>query len=182
MSDHDGREWNEREKRELREVADAIDSPPPSLKANVTGRLIDLGLLWPPKRARAIWAPWAAAAAVAVIGFFAGRYTTPEPHNGTPGRDRYILLLTGGASASAEENNARRREYGGWLLDLTRRGVAATGAELIGTRHEFGAARPAEPVVGSFIIDTNDESEALLMARANPHLRHGGGVVVAALR
>ncbi len=182
MNDNEGADWKDDEARALRSLADGSDSPAPEVRSRVLGRLSALGLLSSRSRSASAWAPWAAAAAFAVVGFLAGRSTASAPAVQEPGGTKYVLLLTGGASATHEENAARRHEYGAWLGDLQKRGLTADGAELVGTRHEFPAGRSNEPVVGYFVVAARDESEALTIARANPHLKHGGGVVLAAIR
>lgn len=166
----------------VRALADGGASLPADLKPTLVRTLGDLGLLsTPPRRGPAVWVPWASAALFAVLGFVVGRgasSVTPAPGEGAA----YVLLLTGGASLTPEENAARRGEYGAWLRDIKRRGVSASGMELVGPRHELPRSGRNEPVVGYFIINARDEAEALTIASANPHLRHGGGVTLAGLR
>ncbi len=182
MSDHEGADWNDDEARALRGLAEEGGSPAPEVKPRIIGRMRALGLLASRPGGVRAWAPWAAAAVFAVIGFLAGRAVPSAPSEEVRGGTKYVLLLTGAASATPEENAARRHEYGAWLGDLQQRGVSADGAELVGARHEFPEGRPNEPVVGYFVVAARDESEAVAIARANPHLRHGGGVVLAAIR
>jgi hypothetical protein len=182
MNDNEGADWKDDEARALRSLAERIGSPAPGVKPRTMDRLRALGLLSSRLRSTSAWAPWAAAAAFAVMGFLAGRGLSSAPLTEERGGTKYVLLLTGGASATPEENAARRYEYGAWLGDLHKRGVTADGAELVGTRHEFPEERSNEQVVGYFVIAARDESEAVAIARANPHLRHGGGVVLAAIR
>ena len=177
MNDNEGAAWKDDEARALRSLVDGSASPAPEVRSRILGRLTALGLLSSRSRSASAWAPWAAAAAFAVVGFLAGRSTASAPSVQEPGGTEYVLLLTGGASATPEENAARRNEYGAWLADLQQRGLTADGAELVGARHEFPAGRPNEPVVGYFVIAARNEAEAVAIARANPHLRHGGGVV-----
>lgn len=182
MSD-ENMEWGEDEARALRGLSESGEALPPELKSKVVGKLGDLGLLSPARPARALtWAPWAAAAAFAILGFAVGRGSAPGRVEGPPLGTRYMLLLRGAASVTPAENAARRQEYGAWLSDLQRRGMVADGAELVTPRHDLPETRGSEPVVGYFIINAKEESEALSIARANPHLRHGGGVTLAALR
>jgi hypothetical protein len=39
-------------------------------------------------------------------------------------------------------------------------------------------AREQAPLVGLFIIRAEDQEEALRLARTNPHLSHGGSIVI----
>lgn len=183
MSDNEEVEWGEEEARALRGLSERGEALPAELKSKAVERLGGLGLLSSAPRARVPhWAPWAAAATFAILGFAAGRGSAPgrieAPLNGT----RFVLLLRGAASVTPAENAARREEYGAWLQNLQNRGMVADGAELVTPRHELPENRAGEPVVGYFVINAKDESEALDIARANPHLRHGGGVTLAALR
>ena len=182
MSDNEGADWNEDEARALRGLAEGSAAPAPDVRPRVIGRLRALGLLTSRPRGARHWAPWAAAAVFAIVGFLAGRGNPPAPAVEERGGTKYVLLLTGGASATSEENAARRHEYGAWLGDLRKRGVSADGAELVGARHEFPEGRREEPVVGYFVVAARDESEAIAVARANPHLRYGGGVVLSPIR
>jgi hypothetical protein len=183
MSHTEDDEWNADETSALRTLGQEGGALPPALKPAVVRRLSALGLLAPSTRLRAaVWGPWAAAAVLAVIAFGLGRGLGVERRSGTESSTRYVLLLTGAGSTTPEENAARRLEYGVWLAGLQRRGMLADGAELVGTRHELPEEGRNEPVVGYFVINARDESEALAIARGNPHLRHGGGVTVAALR
>lgn len=182
MSDPEGTEWKDDEARALRSLEDGRGLLASDLKPRILGRLSTLGLVSPrPARASA-WAHWAAAAVFAVVGFLVGQATSSGPATEERGGTKYLVLLTGGASTTPEENATRRQEYGAWLANLQQRGLSPSGAELVGTRHEFPEGRPNEPVVGYFVIAAADESEAVAVARTNPHLSHGGGVVVAALR
>lgn len=182
MSGNEGADWNDDEARALRALAEGSGSPSPEVKPRVIGRMRAHGLLASRPRGGRVWATWAAAAVFAVIGFLAGRAVPSAPSAVVHEGAKYVLLLTGGASATPEENAARRHEYGAWLGDLQRRGVSADGAELVGARHEFPEGRPNGPVVGYFVVAVRSESEAVAIARANPHLRHGGGVVLSAIR
>lgn len=183
MSDNEGTDWREEEARALRALNERGEGLPPELKSKVKGRLTDLGMLSPERPRRAsTWAPWAAAAALALLGFAIGRGSVPARTEATPPGTRYVLLLKGAGSVTPEENDARRAEYGAWLQGLQRRGMLADGAELVTPRHDLPENGKNEPVVGYFIINVKNESEALDIAKANPHLRHGGGVTLAALR
>lgn len=183
MSENEGTNWREEEARALQALSEGGEGLPPELRSKVVQRLGGLGLLSPARTGRVPhWAPWAAAAAFAALGFTIGRGSSVEPAATAAPGTRYVLLLTGASSATPAENVARRQEYGAWLQDLRSRGMVADGAELVTPRHELPENRGNEPVVGYFIINAKDESEALNVARANPHLRHGGGVTLAALR
>jgi hypothetical protein len=187
MTDDEENEWTSDEARALRGLADRTGGPSTDAKAKTIGRLDSLGLLQSTQSSRRpAWLSWAVAASFAAVGFMAGRLlwpaSAPAPASSVPGGTKYVLLLTGAGSTTLEENGARRDEYGAWLRDLQQRGVIAEGAELVGTRHEFPEGRPQEGVVGYFVISAKGESEAVAIAKANPHLRHGGGVVVAAIR
>jgi hypothetical protein len=182
MRDSEGVDWDDDEARALRGLAEGSGSPGADVKPGIIGRLTALGLLTTRPRVTSTWVPWAAAAGFTVMGFLAGRGLPALPSLEEPGRTKYVLLLTGGASATQNENTARRREYGAWLGELRQRGLSADGSELVGARREFPEGRANEPVVGYFVVAARDESEAVAIARANPHLKHGGGIVLAAIR
>lgn len=173
--------WTELEAPALRAIAPPEHPVPAVLKSRLVERLTGLGLVTSTIPGRRSWAPWAAAAVLAVGGFGLGRASSSSPLPSETGQ-RYVLLLNGAASATPAENAARRKEYGDWLNDLRRRGLGVDGAELVGTQHELPAPRSGPPVVGYFIITARTESEALEIAETTPHLKHGGGVTLAALR
>jgi hypothetical protein len=182
MSETEKPEWGEDEARALRGLSEPGEALPSNLKPKVVERLAGLGLLSTARPSRSLnWAPLAAAAAFAILGFAVGRGTSASS-GATALGTRYVLLLTGAASVTPAENEARRQEYGAWLSGLQRRGMVADGAELVTPRHDLPGDGRSGPVVGYFIINAKDETEALDIAKANPHLRHGGGVTLAALR
>jgi len=98
------------------------------------------------------------------------------------GGQRYMFLLTGGDDASPEESDNRRREYAQWAAKPRPQGMIEDGAELTDSRHWLGKSAPGDPVVGYFLVTADNEWDALSIAETTPHLRHGGGVTVAALR
>ena len=187
MNETQDQQLSEQEARRLRELGQVPSPPPPEMKARILQDLTGLGLVAASRRSQPQWIPWAAAAALAVIGFGLGRETAGRaPTAGRTGAaeagQRYVLLLNGGGSTTPEENAARRKEYGDWLNDLSRRGMGVDGQELVGERHDLPEERGGPPVVGYFVITARNESEALEVAKTTPHLRHGGGVTVSAIR
>jgi hypothetical protein len=182
MNQTDENRWNDGEAACFRELITAESSPSPGLKARVIQNLTGLGLLVSPVRRGAQWIPWATAAALSVVGFGLGRASASSGGAPPVAGQRYVLLLNGAGSTTPSENAERRQEYGDWLNDLRQRGLGVDGAELVGEQHDFPEPRTGPPVVGYFIITARNESEALSIAETTPHLRHGGGVTVAALR
>jgi hypothetical protein len=104
----------------------------------------------------------------------------PEPFPGS----QYLLLLYPGprfAAGGQAEEAARVREYGAWAGSLRRKGQLVSAARLTGgaTFVEADGADGALPVAqGFFLISARDRHEADAIARACPHLRHGGRVAV----
>jgi hypothetical protein len=182
MNHADENQWNDDEAARLRELIAPESSPSPGLKTRVVESLTGLGLLASPARRGARWIPWATAAALSVVGFGLGRASTSSPAAPPAAGQRYVLLLNGAGSTTPSENALRRKEYGDWLNDLHARGLGVAGEELVGEQHDLPEPRIGPPVVGYFIITARNQSEALSIAETTPHLRHGGGVTVAALR
>ena len=139
------------------------------------------------------WTPWPPILLTAAASFLAGVATNrPLPHEvpAAPSStaspmdgSRYMLLLEGASSATADENRNRAREYGDWARENSRRGVETMGEELVGEPAVFPAgAASGGDVVGYFIVRAKSENEARAIAADNPHLQHGGRVILKALR
>lgn len=105
---------------------------------------------------------------------------------------RYVLLLYEDADfrPSADED-ALVAEYRGWAIGLARDGALVAGEKLDetgmlleapggdGTALPGGAdGSPLGRLAGYFVIAAADRAEALAIAGTNPHLRHGGRIVV----
>lgn len=105
---------------------------------------------------------------------------------------RYVLLLYEGEDfrPSADED-ALVAEYRGWAVGLAREGTLVAGEKLeesgmlLQTPGGDGTALPGGDhgsplgrLGGYFVISAADRAEALAIAGSNPHLRHGGRIVV----
>lgn len=182
MNEINQNEWTDEEARALAALAPVDASIPSGGKARVMEQLKTLGLLTSRPPRAATWIPWATAAVLAVAAFGLGRATSLSASAPAEEGQRYVLLLNGAGSLTPAENVERRKEYGDWLSDLRRRGLGVDGAELMAPRHDLPEPLSGPPVVGYFIITAHSEAEALKIAEATPHLKHGGGVTVAAIR
>ena len=193
-----GTEWTAAERAAL----DALraESPPADLEESVVAALAGEGLLVggagaeSPQRedarrvpARRAWGWGALAVAACLAAFLAGvaisdrgAGRSPEVLPAAP--ERWMLLLyedeSYRAPATDEEHAARVAEYAAWARGLGERGISVEGEELA---PESGAPVPAEPrgvLSGYFIVEAADRAAAVAIARSNPHLAHGGTVVV----
>jgi hypothetical protein len=75
---------------------------------------------------------------------------------------------------------ARAEEYGRWAMAHREgRAVVLGGEELGSESRRFGPPLSAqEGLAGYFLIDAPSPADAEALARSNPHLRHGGTVVL----
>lgn len=144
-------------------------APPRGLDRQIAAELKRRGLL----RRRRI-APYAAAAVVAAaliaVALMYRPAPSPSPH--------YILFLY----ETPQFSGGNRAEYGQWARSM--RPYIAGGEELAGNDvlAMSGATTPLPGAVprlaGYFLIDARDDTTATRIARACPHLRHGGAVVL----
>ena len=135
--------------------------PPPGLDRKIAQELRRQGLL----RRRPTFAYLAAAAAalVVIIVWFA-RPAPPAPN--------YILLLY----ESPQFTGGNRAEYGQWARQMR---PLIVGGEELGSQDVFAnVPEPAPRPAGYFLIHAADDAGAMRVARACPHLRHGGAVVL----
>lgn len=142
-------------------------TPPPELERKIARELRRQGLLR--RRPMALFAV-AAAALIAVIAVWQMRPATPTPN--------YILLLY----ESPQFTGGNRAEYGQWAGQMQ---PLIAGGEELGTGNVLAVAGNNTPLpnatpklTGYFLIDAADDAGAMRVARACPHLRHGGAVVL----
>jgi hypothetical protein len=137
-------------------------APPPELRNRIVRAMRREGLLRGPRR----W-PYliAAVIAVAVIGLLLRR----EP----PVQPRYILLLY----ETASFNGGSHEEYSAWARDM--RPLIVGGEELAPPALlTINETATSPRLAGYFLINAADDATAARVARACPHVRHGGGVVL----
>jgi hypothetical protein len=142
--------------------------PPPELKPQIAATLRRHGLL----RRRGRFSYVLAAAAAIVIAIVIWRRPAPPPEPG------YILFLY----ESPQFTGGSREEYGRWARQMSPR---VAGGEELGARDVLAVAGSSTPLpanasrlAGYFLIDAPDDARATEVARACPHLKHGGAVVL----
>lgn len=172
-------------------------TPPAELEERVVRALATRGLLRAQGRRFARAATLAGAlAAVMIAGVVVGRVSAtgaaaPSPGAAVPAPEGklYVLLLLGGPTPASEaEEAALVREYGGWARSLGESGRYVTGKKLGEGGHLLDAAAGnvrADPDLagfdalgGYFVIEAEDDAEAIRVAESCPHLRHGGRIVL----
>jgi hypothetical protein len=130
---------------------------------------------------------FAASLALLSIGAVAGHFGPGLLTERDPGQD-YVLLLYGTPTDGSAETD-RAREYGRWARDVDRipKVKLLSASELADNPLMFDGAGSAPELagadrspVGYFLIRAPSPSEARRIAATNPHLRHGGRVVLAA--
>ncbi len=168
--------------------------PPSRLGRRIEHSLRARGSLAPRTPAWFRLAGAAAAAALLVAGGYWLGASTGDARGGgpEPAETRYVLLLYEGEDfrPSAGED-ALVAEYRGWAMGLAREGSLVAGEKLeeSGVLLEMPAAEgtalpggvhgsPLGRLGGYFVISAADRAEALAIAGTNPHLRHGGRIVV----
>jgi hypothetical protein len=141
-------------------------TPPAGLDRKIARELRRQGLL---QRRRLLPYLAAAAAVMAVIAVWQVRPAKTSPN--------YILLLY----ESPQFHGGNRAEYGQWARQM--RPLIAGGEELGTTELMMAGSNTPLPnstpkLAGYFLIDAADDASATRVARACPHLRHGGAVVL----
>ena len=135
--------------------------PPAEVRRRIERQLRGTGML----RSRTQW--YAIAAAVVVV-IAAALLWMRAPK---PPQPNYILLLY----ESAQFTGGSHAEYARWAQDM--RPLVVGGEELGKDVASIGPGAQTAPA-GYFLIDAKDDAAALRVARACPHLRHGGAVVL----
>lgn len=122
----------------------------------------------------------AALAAVFAAGYAAAHVPLGSLRDDT--RSEYLLLLYGGSSSDAAGEAARVGEYRSWAESETQAGRLLNAGRLADAVKIMGAPAKQEFVAwepsGYFLIRAADPMEAATIAAGNPHMRHGGTVVV----
>lgn len=132
----------------------------------------------------------AAAALIALTAFTAGRLTVSG--EGEPAGPRFLLLLYEGPTFDPGGHTEADlvAEYRGWAERLAADGYLVSAEKLSPGAHvvagpgaghavsEAAGYRPPGDLGGFFLIAAPDSLRAREIARASPHVRHGGVVVV----
>jgi hypothetical protein len=186
MSEED--EWTDAERRALASLPD--ESPvPPGFEDRVTAALRSRGLVSGDLPRRGVVRLGLAAAGLFGSGLGAGwlaaRTSGTRPVE--PGGPLYLLLLYPGARyepGGPADEAARVAEYGAWAGRLRHAGQLVAAEKLKPATRWLGdedsEADPGAPQ-GYFLVRARDDEEAEAIARACPHLRHGGRVAVQAI-
>ena len=139
-------------------------APPPHLKNLITARMRCAGAV---RRNRA---PRYALAAALIIAIAAAIVFTQTPAH--PAQPHYILLLY----ESPDFSGGSREEYSAWARQM--RPLVVGGEELGGGVLAVNPPKTDQQLAGYFLINAVDDATAARVARACPHLKHGGGVVL----
>jgi hypothetical protein len=143
--------------------------PPPELKSAIEKQLRRERLLRPLRMPLIALA--AALAAIAITAVLFMRQPTPPKAN-------YILLLY----ESPQFAGGNRGEYGDWARHMSPLIVGGEELDQVPLLAVAGSNTPApsqQPrLAGYFLIGAPDAATAERVARACPHLRHGGAVVL----
>jgi hypothetical protein len=153
--------------------------PPPALKGWVIADLRRRGVLRRPMIMQRAFAAAAAAAAVAL--FLAGTwYGGREVAEATPsaGQQFALLLYEPGTFDTSRPHEELAAEYGAWARSLGTRFVAG---DALGDQRVLGGTVGDEIPTGYFLVRASSWEEAMRIAEACPHLRHGGTVAVRAI-
>jgi hypothetical protein len=150
--------------------------PPAELERRVVAALRAQGLLAPRPRAPRWWL-LAAGLSCFAVGWAARDIAArpPAPRGDGP---LYLLLLSQLPDSDGAAEARRVEEYRAWAVSL-RRGNRLVRAEKLGDESSvLGAGPAATDTSGVFLIRAASMEEALALARACPHLRHGGSITI----
>lgn len=158
--------------------------PPKALEDQVVSALKNEGLIEKTKPMNQ-YIKYAAGIAASIALFFAGNYfgknsalaVDIDPLNG------YLMILKEDANFQPGDPMEMFQEYAAWMNGLAEKGVEITGQELKDTAWEVTAegttalgSEADTRVTGYFIIQADNEKEALGVVRDNPHLKYGGTI------
>lgn len=172
--------------------------PVAALEERVVRELKAKGLMGPHAVATPSPLRWAAGIAACAVFFAAGWFARESRIPAKPGAPavtavtagpRFLLLLRSGsmAESSPAVEAERVREYTAWGRELRAQGQFLSAAKLddaaqlltqtsvaVATLNSNSATGSHGTVQGFFLITASTLEEALRIARACPHLRHGG--------
>lgn len=167
------------------------EAPPPELERRVVSALKAEGLLSERESHTQRWRIAAAAAAICLMGFAGGlifqKHFAPAPAAAAPAvsmsENTFVLFLMEDSqyrsARTASEQQQRVQLYRDWAIDLRNRGIPVSGAKL---RPEISFVSPnsalhaGSGIAGYFLVDAENETEALRIARTCPHLQFGGKI------
>ena len=138
-------------------------TPPPELRSRIAAELRDSRRLRSRRRPA-----FAIAAVLAVIAIAAAFFALRHP---SEPRANYILLLY----ESPQFQGGNRAEYSQWARQM--RPAIVGGDELDKSTLLAVSGAPQIQPAGYFLIAAPDDASAERVARACPHLRHGGAIV-----
>lgn len=138
---------------------------------------------------------WMVAAAVIVFlaggagGFGLGRWTAPAAGTADSPGPAYLLLLYGETEAPGKTNAELIAEYAAWARELAGAGRLVEAGRLLdriawvepgerGATITPVATVGPDAVSGFFLLQAEDISAALDLAREGPHARYGGRIAV----
>jgi hypothetical protein len=123
------------------------------------------------------WLRAVAAVALFAGGVTVGRVTMSAQSPATePPSPRFALLLYEPAGFdSTVPHDSLAAEYGAWAASL---GAQFVAGDAFGDSRTLGGDAPIVEPTGFFVINAANYEAAMTVARACPHLRHGGVVSV----
>ncbi len=157
--------------------------PPAHLEDSTVSRLRHASLLGPPPGRRRMLV-----AASVLFAFWLGWATANAGTDGaTPPPPTFALMLYGGPPDDDSTHVALAAEYAAWAA-ADHGEVAVVGGEALGAPDDLVVPPdvrmviPAQAPVGFFLVQAPTIEAASRLARQCPHLKHGGLVVVQAIR
>ena len=167
MTEDDG--WTPEERQALDRLRE-----PAALPAALEERLVSR---WRLQSTRRRWRVPAAVAAAFVVGALAGLLISRHRGSDAPARARYVLLLHGSTVGHGTTEAARVEEYRQWARELRSRGQLVMGERLSPATLALPGVNGGESgISGFFVLDAPDQQAAETIARACPHVKHGGAI------
>lgn len=119
---------------------------------------------------------WRMAIAASLVGgaFLLGRWSVPVA-GPAPAREFALLLYGGESDATA---GARVTEYVAWARRMRQDGRAIRGERLGDESWTVGETALPQVLRGFFIVEAGDAEDAQTLARAHPHTKYGGAIVI----
>lgn len=158
-----------------REVA-----PPRELEGATVNAMHRAGLL----RRRPAFVPWLMAASLAIVAFTSGMLTARRPSTPPPSPTFALMLYGGSTEGDSAAHAVRAAEYGAWAGQPHPDGIVVggealgDGGSLVSSPTGALSASGGDAPVGFFLVRAPDADAATRLARACPHLKYGGRIVV----